>query len=281
MKLSSIGLICLVASVGLCTSASADPIAFSEGVIKWDTLTISTDPGMTITWREFVDPAKEAGVWAKAGADLLHSQIAGWGPTSIGGVSGNLAAGGVATDSQLVGYSSISGSAGDHIATYGGAERWGIFEVHGSGSMKVSVDYSLMFDVDVKSLSPSAWVSTWAQVNLELGQFIPSPTGGGGLWAAPYSEDLLRLTKLASGSQEPTSQVQSGTLTAEYSFSDGNIGKLEVGGHGKLWAEGVPDYGSTATLLGFGLVGIMLIASNAHRKERGQERGPEWPLDKP
>jgi len=258
--MKTVKVVCSLACVGFCTVAYAGTIVLSEGVIAWDTLSISTDPGMTFTWKGFADPAKETAIYGLVRPDAIISQISGWNALSDGIVVGNLKGWGTADDHALVGSSSISQPGDKFMELYGGASRWGVFEVQGSGTMTVSVDYSLSYSVDIHSQPPGSWVTTWAQANLELGEFIPSPIGGGGLWVPPYSEDLLRLTSLVSGSQDAVSESRSGTLTVQYYFSEGDIGRLDVGGHGKLWASpsNVPDAASTLMLLGASMVGIAI-----------------------
>ena len=247
-------LLAMILTVLFCPSVFGSPVAYSEGIIKWNTLAISTDPGVSLIWTSYADPAKEEWVGGVVGNLSSTSKIEGWGPASNGLTVGPWTGWGEATDNELSGISVISEFGGGDISLYGGSSRWGVFTVQGNGNITASVDYAMSFELQ-QLTSPGFWEKIWTQVDLKLGQYVPSPTGGGGLWVSPYDEDILRLTDELSWPLSPLSEFQSGTLSVSYFFSDGQTGRIDASGDAKLWAS-LPEP-ATTLLLGLGLIALV------------------------
>jgi len=145
-------------SLLLSASAHGDQFnVFANATTFWDTLTVRTDPGVSITWLG-TSNLTSCGQNLDGTVGVGGQSIPNWNPVSLSTQIGGLAAFGEATTQNLS--STLDWTAYPPAGTSEmGCLRQGNFLVTGSGNVTFTIDYSLAANrlVNASSLPYCAW----------------------------------------------------------------------------------------------------------------------------
>ena len=203
---------------------------------------IVNDPSLTIEWTSFDgEPAKKTVV----GGNMLPFDNGTFveAPDWVALTSGQTI--GAATTSRIANHVvlQVSNSVAEPATAdlYSTAFRTGTFVAHGEGTLSISVNFSHGYNVP--SLAPFTFGYVTEQLNL----------GQPGI-AGSYDERVVSFTSLGP-------QSESGTLTVDYHFLDGQIGRFSAAAAAQI--STVPEPSNLLLLPGGGL---LLLFSRERRK---------------
>jgi hypothetical protein len=229
--------------------AYADQFAVSANAITlWDTLRVTIDPGLSISWLgtsdqteiiHFFDSATVNDITSANSVDLsYHNQM------------GGVATSGEATSQSIsssILWSNYPPSGTDWMNT----QRQANFRATGSGNVTFSIDYSLSAQrlVNASSL-PYPLIETGGVVESDLLLYIPFVT------SLAYDQHYMFIPQVNGSVNDSLSQ--NGTATVSYHVSDGETYWIRGETH-SLVNIAAPEPSSLA-LLGFGLFGIVAVS---------------------
>ena len=241
-------LLLLAMSLLLSASAHGDQFnVFANATTFWDTLTVRTDPGVSITWLG-TSNLTSCGQNLDGTVGVGGQSIPNWNPVSLSTQIGGLAAFGEATTQNLS--STLDWTAYPPAGTSEmGCLRQGNFLVTGSGNVTFTIDYSLAANrlVNASSL-PYPRIETSGVMEADLLLFIPFVQG------LSNSQNFMFLPH-ADGSVND-SLSQTGMATASSYLTNGQTYWIRA--DSDSFVSVVAPEPSSLALLGFGLFGMVL-----------------------
>ncbi len=221
-----VSVVICAAIISASSSAYAVATATGDAVIDWSTLLITLDPGMNLTWTE---QGSFSEAWAYFNGVEMDHQASGssdWGDTYA--TASYSTANGFATGSAFTNVSTLSSSASASSDMGGqfnadahgwGENRWGHFNVTGTGNVTFSVDYNMSLTLNETQPRPFDETSGFLELSMYL-RNQTTPAEGYAFdeiwypsWNAPLNGTLN----------------DSGTLTVSLGFNDGEQGLMRSG----------------------------------------------------
>jgi hypothetical protein len=240
---------CLSLAILVTAPAYAEPFNLStSATIFWDSLRITTDPGIQITW--LGSSNRTEGVGILNGSFLAQQSSNNWvDPLSFNSQSGGLIESGNATANSLSsGISWSYPSTSGNIDSLAFVRRWGNFLVEGSGTATFAIDYKLDGSRSADTSSFPVNIETSAVMNAEFQLFIPYVITYKAVQQASFIADQMGPAN--------DSMSQEGTLTFQYGLSNGAT----------YWIDAIVSCDAQVTvpvpepsslfLLGFGLIAL-------------------------
>jgi len=228
----------------------------------WNTLTITTDPGVSLTWLGTSNQTDAFQFFNNTG---LGGSNPNWDPLSYRNQIGGVTTSGEATAQSLssnIVWSSYPPSGTDSM----NIQKGGNFLVTGSGNVTFTINYSLAANrsVDASSL-PYPLIETGGVVESDLLLYIPY------VRSLDYSQHFLFFPTVDGSVSDSLSQ--NGTATVSSYLTNGETYWIRAEAHSYV-ALAAPEPSSFA-LLGFGLFGI--IFSSRVRKGFSAKRSGYTP----
>ncbi|MBI5196927.1 MAG: hypothetical protein HZA10_11500 [Nitrospirae bacterium] len=166
-------------SISFTTSSHAVVTATGDAVIDWSSLVITFDPGMSLTWTAQGSGSEAWAYYNGVQMDNQASSSSDWGDTyaSAAYSTANGSAAGTAftnasTLSSSVSASSDMGGQFNADAHGWGENRWGYFNVSGTGNITFNVDYNMSLALNETQPRPLDEASGF----LELDMFLQNQT---------------------------------------------------------------------------------------------------------
>ncbi len=242
-----VSLVALAVGILFAAPACANPLSFdisNSSTIFWNSLRITTDPGVTINWL----PPQFSAIFGAAvnGNSSNYPGVNQSGPNplvlneQIGGLNVSLESSNNRLSSDLVWANSPSG----FVTTI--ADRYQFFQVTGSGLITFAVDYSLSLNRMITSL-PTGW-----EPNLTSSAELDFLSTNG---IKSRQHQSISLPVVVGPVND--SKSQTGTLTVQYQVSDGQTYRI----FGEVYTASfvsAPEP-SSLILLCIGLAGVIKL----------------------
>ena len=240
-----------------CGVARADGFdIFGNATAYWNTLTVTTAPGVSISWLGTSNQTEALQFFntATGSTTVADQSNPDWNPLSYSNQMDGAVASGKATAKSLSSSILWSGSRLDGQPPLSGTDwmnvqRGGNFLVTGSGDVTFTMHYSLDADRSVNtSLLPYPFIETGGFAEADLLLYIPY------VQTFDYDQHFLTIPTVVGSDKDFLSQT--GTATVSSYLTSGQYW-IQGESHSLVTVE-APEP-SSLTLLGFGLFGVLLL----------------------